>query len=202
MPEEQSMWAEPVTIVGKSVRLEPLTMEHAPGLHSLYALNPDILLYHGLKPADTSLEAFTIYIERSLAMPGRIPFAIVMLDTGLPAGTTSYLDIKPADRGLEIGYTWLGKAFQGTQVNPENKYMLMRHAFETLDAIRVQLKTDARNMQSRHAMLKMGAKFEGILRKHVVLPDGYLRDSAMFSVTYDEWPAVKSALEARLGYTP
>ena len=80
--------------------------------------------------------------------------------------------------------------------------MLMRHAFETLDAIRVQLKTDARNMQSRNAMLKMGAKFEGILRKHVVLPDGYFRDSAMFSVTYDEWPNVKSALEARLGYTP
>jgi RimJ/RimL family protein N-acetyltransferase len=177
-------------------------MEHAPGLHALYTLNPDILLYHGLKPADTSPETFTAYMERSLAMPGRIPFAIVMLDTGQPAGTTSYLDIKPADRGLEIGYTWLGKAFQGTQVNPENKYMLMRHAFETLDAIRVQLKTDARNMQSRHAMLKMGATFEGILRKHVVLPDGYFRDSAMFSVTYDEWPAVKSALEARLGYTP
>jgi RimJ/RimL family protein N-acetyltransferase len=196
------MWAEPVTIVGKTVRLEPLTMEHAPGLHSLYALTPDILLYHGHNPADTSPEAFTAYMERSLAMPGRIPFAIVMLDTGQPAGTTSYLDIKPADRGLEIGYTWLGKAFQGTQVNPENKYMLMRHAFETLDAIRVQLKTDARNMQSRHAMLKMGAKFEGTLRKHVVLPDGYLRDSAMFSVTYDEWPAVKSALEARLGYAP
>jgi len=196
------MWAEPVTIAGKTVRLEPLTMEHAPGLHALYALNPDILLYHGLKPADTSSEAFTTYMERSLAMPGRIPFAIVMLDTGLPAGTTSYLDIKPTDRGLEIGYTWLGKAFQGTQVNPENKYMLMRHAFETLDAIRVQLKTDARNMQSRHAMLKMGAKFEGILRKHVVLPDGYLRDSAMFSVTYDEWPTVKSTLAARLGYTP
>ena len=78
------MWAEPVTIVGKTVRLEPLTMEHAPGLHALYALNPDILLYHGLKPADTSPEAFTTYMERSLAMPGRIPFAIVMLDMASP----------------------------------------------------------------------------------------------------------------------
>jgi ribosomal-protein-alanine N-acetyltransferase len=196
------MWVEPVTIVGKTLRLEPLTMAHAPGLHSLYALNPDILLYHGLKPSDTSPEAFTTYMERSLATPGRIPFAIVMLDTGLPAGTTSYLDIKPADRGLEIGYTWLGKRFQGTQVNPENKYMLLRHAFETLGAIRVQLKTDGRNLQSQHAMLKMGAQYEGTLRKHVVLPDGYLRDSAMFSITDDEWPSVKSALESRLGYTP
>jgi RimJ/RimL family protein N-acetyltransferase len=141
-------------------------------------------------------------MERTLSMPGRIPFAIVIKDTGAVAGTTSYLDIKPADRGLEIGYTWLGKAFQGSYVNPENKYMLLRHAFETLDAIRVQLKTDGRNIQSQRAMSKMGAKLEGTLRKHVVLPDGYLRDSVMFSITDDEWPDVKSALEARLGYTP
>ena len=196
------MWAEPVTIVGKTVRLEPLTMKHAPGLHALYALNPDILLYHGLKPSDTSLEAFTTYMERSLAMPGRIPFAIVMLDTGQPAGTTSYLDIKPADRGLEIGYTWLGKAFQGTQVNPENKYLLLRHAFETLGAVRVQLKTDGRNLHSQRAIEKLGAVREGTLRKHIILPNGYVRDSVIFSITAEEWPPVKTALEARLGYIP
>lgn len=196
------MWVEPVTLIGKNVRLEPLTMEHERGLHALYALDPDILLYHGLRPADTSAEAFRTYMERTLSTPGRVPFTIVIEATGQPAGTTSYLDIRPADRGLEIGYTWLGKQFQGTHVNPENKYLLLRHAFETLGASRVQLKTDSRNIQSQRAMLKLGARLEGTLRKHMVLPDGYLRDTVMLSIIDDEWPSVKSGLEARLGYTP
>ena len=196
------MWVEPITLIGKNVRLEPLTMEHERGLHALYALDPDILLYHGLRPADTSAEAFRTYMERTLSTPGRVPFTIVIEDTCQPAGTTSYLDIRPADRGLEIGYTWLGKQFQGTHVNPENKYLLLRHAFETLGASRVQLKTDSRNIQSQRAMLKLGARLEGTLRKHMVLPDGYLRDTVMLSIIDDEWPSVKSGLEARLGYTP
>jgi RimJ/RimL family protein N-acetyltransferase len=112
------------------------------------------------------------------------------------------MDIRPEHRGLEIGWTWIGKAYQGTQVNPENKYLLLRHAFETLGAIRVQLKTDARNIQSQRAMAKLGAKLEGTLRNQIILPDGYYRHSVMFSVIADEWPEVKAAIERRLGYVP
>jgi len=112
------------------------------------------------------------------------------------------MDIRPEHHGLEIGATWIGKAYQGTSVNPENKYMLLRQAFERLGAIRVQLKTDGRNLQSQAAIAKLGAKHEGVLRKHVLLPDGYERDTVMYSITDDEWPAVKAALEERLGYVP
>jgi RimJ/RimL family protein N-acetyltransferase len=117
-------------------------------------------------------------------------------------GTTSYFDIRPEHRGLEIGYTWLGKAYQGTHINPENKYLLLRHAFETLGAIRVQLKTDRRNLQSQAAIAKLGAKLEGTLRKHSIMEDGYIRDAVMFSVIDLEWPEVKAGLERRLGYVP
>ena len=196
------MWAEPVTLDGWTVRIEPLSMEHAAGLRNLYLRDPDLLRYHWLKPEDGSLEAWDVYVRRTLDMPGRIPFAIVMKDSGQPAGTTSYFDIKPEHRGLEIGYTWIGKEYQGTQVNPENKYLLLRHAFETLGAIRVQLKTDGRNIQSQRAMAKLGAKFEGTLRKQVILPDGYHRDNVMFSIIDEEWPVVKAAIETRLGYVP
>jgi ribosomal-protein-alanine N-acetyltransferase len=126
----------------------------------------------------------------------------VVKETGKAAGTTSYLEIRPEHRGLEIGYTWIGKEYQGTHVNPENKYILLRHAFETLGAIRVQLKTDGRNNQSQRAMAKLGLKFEGILRNHVILPDGFYRASVMFSATIEEWPELKAQIEARLGYVP
>ncbi len=112
------------------------------------------------------------------------------------------MDVRPAHRGLEIGYTWIARAYQGTRVNPECKYLLLRHAFEKLGAIRVQLKTDGRNLQSQHAIEKLGAVKEGVLRKHLILPDGYVRDTVMYSITDSEWPHVKSRLEARLGYIP
>lgn len=196
-----SMNVEPVTLEGKTVRLEPLTMEHAAGLWRV--ADPDLFVILKGKPrGDWGWDSWRDYMERVLAMPGRIPFAIVLKETGQPVGTTSYLDIRPEHRGLEIGYTWIGKAYQGTQVNPENKYLLLRHAFETLGAIRVQLKTDARNLQSQRAMAKLGAKLEGTLRKHAILDDGYQRDTVMFSITADEWPQVKAGLEARLGYVP
>jgi RimJ/RimL family protein N-acetyltransferase len=141
-------------------------------------------------------------MRKTLAMEGRLPFAIVLRETGQPVGSTSYFDIRPAHRGLEIGYTWYAQAYQGTHINPENKYLLLRHAFETLGAVRVQLKTDKRNLRSQHAIAKLGAKLEGTLRKHTILENGYIRDTVMFSITDDEWPEVKAGLEARLGYVP
>jgi ribosomal-protein-alanine N-acetyltransferase len=192
------MNVKPVTLVGRTVKVEPLGHEHAEGLWRL--ADPEIFTYMGRWPHDGTLEAFHEYVDRMLALPDTIMFAMVLLETGQPVGVTSYMDIRPAHRGLEIGNTWITAPYQGTQVNPENKYLLLRHAFETLGAVRVQLKTDGRNLRSQRAIAKLGAKLEGVLRKHMFLQDGYLRDTVMFSITDDEWPGVKAGLEERLGY--
>jgi RimJ/RimL family protein N-acetyltransferase len=130
------------------------------------------------------------------------PFAIIHLETGTAIGVTTYMDIQNHNRGVEIGNTWVARPHQGTNVNPEAKYLLLRHAFDDQGALRVQLKTDRRNLQSQRAIEKLGAQHEGILRKHVVMPDGYIRDSVMYSITDDEWASVKARLESRLGYVP
>jgi RimJ/RimL family protein N-acetyltransferase len=114
-------------------------------------------------------------------------------------GSTRYLDIRRENRGLEIGWTWLAAAVQRTAVNTECKYLLLRHAFETLGAIRVQLRTDLRNLRSQRAIERIGATREGVFRQERIMWDGYLRDSVFYSVIDCEWPAVKARLEARLG---
>ena len=115
---------------------------------------------------------------------------------------TSYLDIRPRDLGVEIGFTWIAASCQRTAVNPESKYLLLRHAFDDQKAQRVQLKTDLRNVQSQKALEKLGAVREGVLRKHMMRPDGHLRDTVMYSIIAEEWPQVCAGLEARLGYVP
>lgn len=117
-------------------------------------------------------------------------------------GSTRYLEIRPADRGIEIGSTWLGAESQRTAINTEAKYLLLRHAFETLGALRVQLKTDRRNEKSQKAIERLGAVREGILRKQVVTWNGYVRDSVYFSITDDEWPSVRARLEGWLRAEP
>jgi RimJ/RimL family protein N-acetyltransferase len=155
-----------------------------------------------IAPARWTFDDFSAYIDSLVRRPGWHFLAMVQRDTGRPVGLSSYNDIRPEHRGLEIGSTWIGRAFQGTNVNPEAKYLMLRHAFEDWDAIRVQLKTDRRNLRSRRAIEKLGAVREGILRKHMLLPDGYQRDSVMYSITDDEWPDVRERLVARLGYVP
>jgi len=194
------MNVEPVRLDGRIVRVEPLSVDHAPELWEV--ADPGLFPYMWTWADVSSVDAFRSNIEALLAISDWCSFAIVSQETGKAIGTTSYLEIRPAHRGLEIGSTWIGRAYHGTLVNPENKYLLLRHAFETLGAIRVQLKTDGRNLQSQAAIAKLGAKLEGTLRKHVVMPDGYLRDTVMYSITDDEWPGVKAGLEARLGYVP
>jgi RimJ/RimL family protein N-acetyltransferase len=190
------MWVEPVTLEGKVVSLEPLTEAHAAGL--MAAAEPVVFNYVSIYPHEWTQAGFEDYVRRSLAVEARLPFAVILKETGQAIGTTSYMDIRPEHRGLEIGYTWIGRAYQGTTVNPECKYLLLGHAFETLGAVRVQLKTDGRNEQSQRAIARLGAKLEGVLRKHMILPDGYVRDTVMFSVIAEEWPAVKLGLERRL----
>ena len=127
-----------------------------------------------------------------------LPFAVIHLASGRVAGATRYMEIRPAHRGLEIGGTWYGMEFQHTAVNTECKYLLLRYAFETLGMIRVQFKADLRNERSRHAIERIGAKQEGILRNHYILPDGVIRDSVFYSIVESEWPGVKERLEQML----
>ena len=191
---------QPITLTGRVIRLEPANAAHAVGLakHG----EPDIFNYSFPPPTfdEAGFAALIATIEERTNMQY---FVIVHQETGEAIGATSYMDIQPNNRWLEIGSTWISKAYQGTAVNPEMKYMLLRHAFEEQDAIRVQLKTDKRNLQSQRAIEKLGAKKEGVLRQHVIMWDGYIRDTVMYSILPDEWHnEVKPNLEARLGYAP
>lgn len=127
-----------------------------------------------------------------------LPFAVIFRSTGNPIGCTRYLNIDPSNRSLEVGGTWYGLDYQGTLVNTESKYLLLKHAFETLECIRVWFKTDQRNKKSQHALERLGTIKEGVLRHHMILSDGYIRDSVIYSLLSEEWPQVKLKLEAKL----
>jgi N-acetyltransferase len=127
-----------------------------------------------------------------------MPYAVVHLASGRVAGATRFMEIYQGQKGLEIGGTWYGLEFQRTAVNTECKYLLLRQAFEVMGAIRVQFKTDLRNERSRRAIERIGAKYEGILRNHIILPDGVRRDSVYYSIIDKEWPAVKEILEVMI----
>src|SRR5262249_54931679 len=131
-----------------------------------------------------------------------VAFAQVEVTTGRAVGGTTYMNISRRDRGLEIGSTWLGKPWQRTGINTEAKYLLLRHAFEVLGAVRVQLKTDGRNMPSQAAIERLGAVREGVLRKHMLVRDGFIRDTVMYSIIAEEWPAVKLRLEQKMAAYP
>lgn len=193
------MKVESVPLVGNNVRLEPLQSNHAVDLYHA-AQDPTTWLYMPYNPSG-SLGDIEVWISTALqAQETRteIPFAIIDLATGHAVGSTRYLNIMPKDRGLEIGSTWLAREVRRTSVNTECKYLLLCHAFEALGAIRVQLKTDSRNMTSQRAIERLGAVKEGVLRNHMIMPDGYYRHSVYYSVIASEWPTVKTALEAKM----
>jgi RimJ/RimL family protein N-acetyltransferase len=192
----------PITLEGNWSRLEPLGEQHVDDL--VVAADEDEIwtwMPIRLKTAD-EIRAWMVSAHANQAKGTALPFAIIDRATGKAVGSTRYMDIQPANRGLEIGWTWLAKQVRRTPVNTECKYLLLRHAFEDQDAIRVQLKTNARNERSRTAILRIGAQFEGILRQHVILPDGSYRDSAYYSIIDTEWPAVKERLERMLAGEP
>jgi RimJ/RimL family protein N-acetyltransferase len=181
------------------VRLAPLCLEHAEVLWP-QADDPDVWRYlpYGTIDSPARLRALIAELLARQARGTDLPFTVFDLATGLAAGMTRYLAIDYANRSLEIGGTWYGRAFRRTATNTECKYLLLRHAFESLGCVRVQLKTDVRNERSQRAIERLGAVREGVLRKHMILPDGYLRSSVIYSVVDDEWPAVKAHLEALL----
>lgn len=184
------------TLDGATIRLEPICADHAAGL--LSSATPGVFRYLLGHPEPWDEAGFRAYLDRIPRLPERLPFSIVLKETGQAIGMTAFFDIRLEHRGLEIGHTWIGTAYQRTRVNPESKLLLLTHAFETLGCVRVQLKTDGRNIQSQRAMLRLGLRYEGTLRKHMIRPDGFVRDTVMFSVTDGEWPELKARLVERL----
>ncbi|MBK8780580.1 MAG: GNAT family N-acetyltransferase [Anaerolineales bacterium] len=189
-------WITPVTLQGKYVRLEPLSETHISGLTEVGVGQSfwDFMLYGNIQ-TEEDMRNWVLDILSRAEKGTDLPFAVIHLTSGRVAGATRYLNIMPRDRGLEIGGTWYGTDFQRTPVNTECKYLLMSHAFETLKCIRVQLKTDKRNERSQKAIERLGAKKEGILRNHMILPDGRYRDSVFYSILDTEWADVKKNLE-------
>jgi RimJ/RimL family protein N-acetyltransferase len=195
----EMMVVQPVTLTGRFVRLEPLSEEHVPGLTAI-GLDEEIWRYmlYGQMRSEEDIRG---WVRRMLALAVQgtdLPFAVVDLASGCVAGATRYLEIRPAHYGLEIGGTWYGAAFQRTRVNTECKYLLLQHAFERLHCIRAQLKTDSRNERSQRAIERLGAVKEGMLRNHLILPDGRVRHSVYYSILDSEWPAVKLRLQEML----
>ena len=192
------MEIKPVCLEGRHVRLEPLEESHHGALCEV-GLDPD--LWQWIPYRTTTADEMRAYIRSALdaqAAGTALPFATVERAAGRVVGSTRYMNIDAANRRVEIGSTWIAKPWQRTAINTEAKYLMLRHAFETLGCIRVELKTDALNQQSRNAILRIGAKEEGTLRRHIITWTGRLRDTVYFSILDSEWPGVKADLEARL----
>ncbi len=188
----------PTTLQGKQIRLEPLRREHAAALLAA-GQAPEIWTW--LSAAPTTLAGMEEWIAAALGAQdeGReVPFTVVDCSRERVIGSTRYMDIEAANRSVEIGWTWYTPDAWGTVVNPEAKYLLLRHAFEEWGAMRVALKTDTLNVQSQAAIRKLGARLEGALRNHRIRRDGTIRDTVLFSILDREWPEVKKALERRL----
>lgn len=192
------MTVEPIILEGTYVRLEPLTASHHAGLSEV-ALDPDLWR---LNPQTIrSPEELRASIDAMLAAKAAgnmLPFVTIERASRRVIGSTRYMNIDLSNRRVEIGGTWIAKPWRRTAINTEAKYLMLRHAFETLGCIRVELKTDALNETSRNAILRIGAKEEGTLRQHMVTWTGRLRDTVYFSILDSEWPAVKASLEAKL----
>jgi RimJ/RimL family protein N-acetyltransferase len=192
------LWVEPVILEGSVVRLEPLSIDHLPGLT---AIGLDGELWRWTLNVNQTPGEMRGYVEKALAAAEEgteVPFAIVERSSRRVIGSTRFLSIDPHHRRLEIGYTWIAPAWQRTAVNTEAKLLLLTHAFNALGALRVEFKTDSLNEKSRAALLGIGAKEEGTLRNHMVTDTGRRRHSVYFSVIEEEWPQVRQHLEARL----
>lgn len=177
-------------LAGRIVRVEPIDERHREGLRAAAEAEPQIHRFTNMYTL-----GFDRWFDLALESEAEVPF--VVLVGGRPVGSSRYLNVEPFHRRVEIGWTWLERPHWGAGANIETKYLLMRNAFEGWGAMRVEFKTDARNLRVRGALLGVGASFEGIARKHMVLPDS-IRDSAWYAVVDDDWPRVSEMLEAKI----
>ena len=192
------MAVEPVTLEGQYVRLEPVTMEHHAALCSVLL---DAEIWRWMPWQVRTSDEMRTFIQQALQLHDEgsmLTFATIYKPDNCVVGTTRYLTIDRSHHTIEIGGTLVGKNWQRTVVNTEAKLLMLRHAFETLGCIRVQFQTDSLNTKSRNAILRLGAKQEGIFRNHKICWDGRIRHSIYFSITDEEWSGVKANLEAKL----
>jgi RimJ/RimL family protein N-acetyltransferase len=185
------------TLNGRLVVLEPLRADHEPALRSAAA---DERVWRFMRTVASEPAAFQRWFDEALAASAagtEAPFCVVRRGDAAAIGSSRYLNLRPDDRVLEIGYSWVTPAAWGSGANTEAKLLLLTHAFDGLGCLRVEFKTDARNERSRAALAAIPATFEGVFRKHMLVRDGERRDSAWYSVIDDDWPGVKAALEAR-----
>ncbi len=189
------MIVEPVTLEGRYVRLEPLSLDHHAAL-SAVGLDPE--LWRWTTSTVRTPEDMRAYIEEALSGQAggqALPFATVARESGQVIGSTRFGNIERVHRRVEIGWTWIAPPWQRTPINTEAKYLMLRHAFETWGCVRVELKTDSLNERSRQAILRIGAKEEGTLRNHMITETGRLRHTVYYSIIDAEWPHVKARLE-------
>jgi RimJ/RimL family protein N-acetyltransferase len=194
---------QPITLTGKRIRLEPLSYAHTSQL--LAAAAYDEIWTYLDEPTPRSASDIEVLIRDALndqEAGSRLPFAIISNDDGTAVGSTSYIDIRPHDRTVEIGWTWLTPSEWGTGTNTETKYLLLGHAFEDQDAGRVAIKTDLRNVRSQHAIENLGAVREGVWRNHRLLSTGKYRHTVYYSVIDSEWPAIRERLQTATTLAP
>jgi RimJ/RimL family protein N-acetyltransferase len=196
---KMDLWKTPVIMKGIFIRLEPMSMAHVTGLAEI-GCDDRIwkLMRYGWIRTEEDMRSWVEQLLEGQSIGKDLPFVVIHQASGKVAGASRYMEICPEHRRLEIGGTWYGLEFQRTVVNTECKYLLLKYAFEVLKAIRVQLKADARNERSWRAIERIGAKREGILRNHLILPDGVIRDSILYSITDYEWPLVRKKLKGML----
>jgi N-acetyltransferase len=195
----EKMEIQPIVLTGRYIQLEPLSRHHISDL--AVAGKDESIWEHMLYGKVTTEERMLAWVQDLLSRQAKgsdLPFAVMDRKSGRAIGATRYMEIRPNDLGLEIGGTWYAVDYQRTATNTESKYLLLRHAFETLGYIRVQFKTDLRNVRSQQAIERIGAVKEGVLRNHMIRPDGTIRHSVYYSIINSEWPVVKSLLEEKL----
>ena len=194
----REMVVAPVVLEGQHIRLEPLQKNHLAGLAAV-GLDPE--LWRWIPRPVRTIDEMAGYIETALRekeQGASLPFALVERQTGRPIGSTRYGNIERINRRVEIGWTWVTREWQRTAANTEAKYLLLKHAFETLGCIRVELKTDSLNEHSRAAILRIGAREEGTFRNHMITASGRIRHTVYFSIVDSEWPGVKARLKTML----
>ena len=192
------MTSEPVILRGQVVRLEPLSREHIEPLYRIALATPELFHYTSTPVNEAQREAYfgKAFQQRDAGLA--YPFTLFSQDTNEIVGTSRFADYRAEHRNCELGYTWLSPTCQGTAVNVESKLLMLGHAFEVLNLLRIEIHSDTRNERSQAAIRALGATYEGTLRSHQVMKDGYVRDTAVFSIIHSEWDKVKAHLEDRL----
>lgn len=192
-------WLNPIVLEGNLVKLAPMEISHIPAL--LEAASDGNLweLWYTSVPSKDKVETYVKNVLKEQEAGLALPFVVIEKSTGDVIGTSRYLNVDTANKRVEIGATWYAKRTQRTGINTECKYLLLSHAFETLNTIAVEFRTHYHNHPSRNAILRLGAKQDGIIRNHIVDHNGLLRDTVVFSILKSEWPTVKNSLEFKMG---